>query len=65
MFDNAAIVYKVDVPDEKGNRISFTMQQSKEGKWQITDQELPKWIFDAEMALNEAIEENKKQNAVH
>lgn len=60
---NAARAYKVDVPDERGNRITFTMLQNQEGKWQMTDQALPAWLYDAENNLHKAIEENRKQNA--
>lgn len=51
--------YSVDVPDEKGNRVMFSMYKDEEG-WKASAQLLPVWIHDAEPALGEAIEENRK-----
>ena len=65
MSSGPAVVYSVDVPDDKGNRITFTMHQSEEGKWQVSDPLLPAWINDAAPALNEAIQQNKNQHSFH
>lgn len=48
--------FSVNVPDERGNRISFTMQQES-GAWKNTMNVLPQWILNAEEELNKAIEE--------
>ena len=49
--------YSIDVPDEKGNRITFSMYRNAEGKWKTSAQILPIWIHNAENALGIAIEE--------
>ena len=51
--------YSVDVPDDKGNRIMFSMYKNADGQWKTAAQLLPMWIHDTELALAEAIEENK------
>ena len=51
--------YSVDVPDDKGNRIMFSMYKNADGQWKTAAQLLPMWIHDTEIALAEAIEENK------
>ena len=50
--------YSVDVPDDKGQRISFTMNLDTNGVWKTDDQNLPVWIQEVEPALNEAIVQN-------
>lgn len=55
--------YNVNVPDERGNRIFFTMQQ-EEGTWKIIMDILPPWVKAAEEALSGAIEEETKASAV-
>ena len=52
--------YSIDVPDDKGNRVMFSMYKNSEGQWKTAAQLLPLWIHDAEMYLAEAIEENRK-----
>ena len=52
--------YSVDVPDDKGNRVMFSMYKNAEGNWKTSAQLLPLWIHDAETSLAEAIEENRK-----
>jgi hypothetical protein len=52
--------YSVDVPDDKGNRVMFSMFRNADGQWKTSAQLLPLWIHDAEISLAEAIEENKK-----
>jgi hypothetical protein len=52
--------YSVDVPDDKGNRVMFSMYKNADGQWKTAAQLLPMWIHDAEIALADAIEENRK-----
>lgn len=54
--------YSVDVPDDKGNRVLFSMYRNADGQWKTAAQLLPLWIHDAEASLAEAIEENKKND---
>ena len=56
--------YSVDVPDDKGNRLVFSMYRNAEGQWKTAAQLLPIWIHDAEMALAEAIEENNSKESI-
>lgn len=51
--------YNVNVPDERGNRIFFAMQQ-EEGVWKIILDILPPWITAAQEALSQAIDEETK-----
>ncbi len=53
--------YSVDVPDEKGNRVMFSMHKNADGNWKAGVQSLPEWVQDAEIALAAAIEENNEQ----
>ncbi|HSN62314.1 MAG TPA: hypothetical protein VLR49_15355, partial [Ferruginibacter sp.] len=46
----------VDTIDERGNRIMFYMEKAETG-WRILPQELPKWIPEQEIHLDEAIQE--------
>ena len=48
--------YHVDVNDDKGNRIIFSMYRDAEAKWKTSAQKLPLWIHNAEVLLGEAIE---------
>ena len=50
--------YMVDVPDDKGQRISFTMNKDANDVWKTDEQHLPSWIMEVEAALNEAIIQN-------
>lgn len=50
--------YSVDVPDDKGNRVVFSMYRNATGQWKTAAQPLPIWIHNAELVLSEAIEEN-------
>ncbi len=50
--------YSVDVPDDKGNRVSFSMYKNADGEWKIAAQLMPLWIHEAELQLAEAIESN-------
>ena len=58
--NNDASRYSIDVPDDKGNRVMFSMYKNSEGQWKTAAQLLPLWIHDAESILAEAIEENRK-----
>ena len=49
--------YSVDVPDDKGNRIMFSMVKEGEA-WATAAQLLPDWIYNHQDALGKAIEEN-------
>ena len=51
--------YNVNVPDERGNRIFFFMQQEG-GAWRISMDLLPAWIMAAEDELSRAIEEENQ-----
>ncbi len=50
--------YTVDVPDDKGQRVSFIMNKDANGIWKPEGAQLPAWIQNVETALNEAIVEN-------
>ncbi|HVF81269.1 MAG TPA: hypothetical protein VM884_05025 [Flavisolibacter sp.] len=51
--------YSVNVPDERGNRIFFTMQQEG-NSWKTSMDILPAWVLSAEEELSKAIEEENK-----
>lgn len=51
--------YNVNVPDERGNRIFFTMQH-EESSWKIIMDILPPWVLAAEEELGRAIEEETR-----
>ena len=53
--------YYVDVNDDKGNRIIFSMYRDAEGKWKTSAQKLPIWIHNAEVVLGEVIETHLKE----
>jgi hypothetical protein len=48
--------FHVNVCNERGERIFFSMQKN-ESNWRIIPDELPEWISKTETYLNEAIEE--------
>ena len=50
--------YSVDVPDDKGNRVQFSIFKDSNNQWKIAAQLMPLWIHDTEAVLAEAIEEN-------
>ena len=56
--------YIIDVPDDKGGRISFSIYRNADGNWRISAQLMPMWIHEAETTLGEAIEEHKKSEMV-
>jgi hypothetical protein len=47
----------VDVSDDRGHRIIFTMQKDDKEQWKIVPQPLPAWIMQLETKLSELIEE--------
>ena len=53
--------FRVDVSDDRGNRIIFSLRKEEDNQWKIAEQELPKWIYDTETALQNAIEEQLHQ----
>lgn len=55
--------YSVDVPDDKGNRVTFSMYKNAQGAWKTASQSLPLWIHNTETELGNAIDENKNDDA--
>jgi hypothetical protein len=53
--------YTVDVPDDKGNRIMFSIYKNADAEWKIAAHLMPMWVHDAEPDLALAIEENNVQ----
>jgi len=47
----------VDVSDDRGQRIIFTMQKDENNSWKIVPQALPVWITQLEKKLSDLIEE--------
>lgn len=54
--------YTVDVPDDKGERILFSIFRNANSEWKVAAQLMPMWIHDAEDDLAIAIEENHTKN---
>ena len=52
--------YTVDVPDDKGNRIIFSIYKNADAEWKVAAQLMPLWVHDAEQELAIAIQENNK-----
>lgn len=50
--------YTVDVPDDKGHRIMFTIYRNADSHWKVAAQLMPIWVHNAEHELATAIEEN-------
>jgi hypothetical protein len=50
--------YNVDVPDDKGNRITFKMISTGEGSWTTESENLPAWILGTQTLLSDAIKEH-------
>ena len=46
----------VDVSDERGSRHIFKMHKEQEKHWKIDDENLPRWIYEAENKLSEVLE---------
>lgn len=53
--------YTVDVPDDKGNRIIFSIYKNADADWKIAAQLMPLWVHSAEIELAKAIGENYEQ----
>ncbi|OSZ77434.1 hypothetical protein CAP36_13695 [Chitinophagaceae bacterium IBVUCB2] len=53
--------FSVNVSDERGNRILFTMEKI-EGEWKITSAQLPQWILSSEKNLHGVIEDELAKN---
>jgi uridine kinase len=58
---NDASRYSVDVPDDKGNRIMFSIYKNANSEWKVSAQLMPMWVHNAEAELALAIEENKEE----
>ena len=56
--------YTVDVPDDKGSRISFSMYRNADSEWKVAAQLMPLWVHNAETDLASAIEENMKEEVL-
>lgn len=52
--------YSVDVPDDKGNRILFSIYKNSDAQWKVAAQLMPMWVHNAEQDLAIAIEENNE-----
>jgi hypothetical protein len=52
--------YSVDVPDDKGNRITFSIYKNADGEWKVAAQLIPMWVHNSELDLAKAIEENNE-----
>lgn len=51
--------YHVDVTDDKGRRILFSMPKPANGIWRATSHKLPLWIAASEHLIGETIENNE------
>ena len=49
-------LFHVDVSDERGGRHIFKMHKEQEKHWKIDDENLPRWIYEAENKLSEVLE---------
>lgn len=56
--------YSIDVPDDKGNRIMFSIYKNADGEWKVAAQLMPMWVHNAELDLAKAIEENYEAQLV-
>jgi hypothetical protein len=48
--------FHVDVTDDRGQRLMFTMYQDMEKAWRIAATSIPLWVHSAEDRLGEVIE---------
>lgn len=53
--------YTIDVPNDNGTRIIFSVYKNADGEWKIAAQLMPMWVHNAEGDLANAIEENMKE----
>ena len=58
LTNDQADSYHVDVNDDRGMRIFFSMYRNSDGKWKTSEEKLPSWVYNAELILSEAIEQN-------
>jgi hypothetical protein len=56
--------YTVDVPDDKGNRIMFSIYRNADAEWKVAAQLVPLWVHNAELELATAIIENNEKNLI-
>lgn len=56
--------YTVDVPDDKGIRIVFSVFRNADEQWKVAAQLMPMWVHEAETDLATAIVENKENETV-
>lgn len=56
--------YSVDVPDDKGNRIMFSLYKNADREWKVSAQLVPMWVQDTEEELAKAIEANNDDQSV-
>ena len=56
--------YSVDVPDDKGTRIQFSIYKNADAEWKIAAQLMPMWVHNAENDLAQAIEENRQEQVL-
>lgn len=54
-------IFRVDVSDDRGNRIIFNLRKEDNNHWKITEQDLPNWIYETEAELQNGIEEQLHQ----
>jgi hypothetical protein len=54
--------YTIDVPDDKGNRITFSIYRNADAEWKVAAQLMPIWVHNAEQELAVAIEENNERH---
>lgn len=52
--------YHVDVTDDRGKRLIFSMYKDASGHWKTSAQKLPLWIHNEEETLGKVIEEESK-----
>jgi hypothetical protein len=53
--------YTVDVPDDRGNRIVFSIYKNADEEWKVAAQLMPIWVHNAEADLATAILENNEK----
>ena len=58
LSNEEGIKYSVDVPDDRGLRITFQMITDKEGQWKTVTKPPQPWIEEAQTELSNAIKEN-------
>ena len=54
--------YTVDVPDDKGKRILFSIYKNADAEWKVAAQLMPIWVHNAESELAFAIQENNEKD---